>query len=170
MSMTDATTSAPRLLLAYDGSDAAAAAIRAAGRLIPGARARVLFVRGEPDALEHAALARIAVPDDVLVGAAQAYEREARERAAELAEHGRHVAEQAGMTATAEVRAAATPWRAICRAADDEAVDLIVCGARGQGAFSRALLGSTSSSLLHHADRTVLVVPTGAGDLKGPSL
>jgi nucleotide-binding universal stress UspA family protein len=45
---------------------------------------------------------------------------------------------------------------------------MIVCGSRGQGAFSRAVLGSTSSSLVHHAPRPVLVVPPGSGALDGP--
>ena len=47
---------------------------------------------------------------------------------------------------------------------------MIVCGSRGQGGVSRALLGSTSSALLHHSPRPVLVVPPGAGDLSGPTL
>jgi hypothetical protein len=63
-----------------------------------------------------------------------------------------------------------SPWRAIADAASEAEVDVIVCGSRGQGPFSRALLGSTSSSLLYHADRSVLVVPPGGGDLDGPML
>ena len=169
--MPDASTAAPvRLLIAYDGSDAAAEAIRAAAQLVPRAHARVVYVPGEPNALEHAALARIAAPDDVLVAAAREYERVAQEHASQLAERGRQIAERAGLEATAEVRAEATAWRALCRAAEDPAVDLIVCGSRGRGRFSRAVLGSTSSSLLHHAERPVLVVPPGAGDLAGPAL
>ena len=45
---------------------------------------------------------------------------------------------------------------------------MIVCGSRGLSAFSRVVVGSTTSGLLHHADRPVLVVPGGAGDLSGP--
>jgi hypothetical protein len=43
--------------------------------LFAGAQAHVVVARTGPDALEHAALARIAVPDDVLRGAVDAYER-----------------------------------------------------------------------------------------------
>jgi nucleotide-binding universal stress UspA family protein len=168
--MPDASIPPVRLLIAYDGSDAAAEAIRAAAHLVPGAHTRVVYVRGEPDALEHAALARIAVPDDVLLEGAREYERVANERASELAERGRGIAERAGLDATREVRAESSAWRAICRAADDDGVDLIVCGSRGRGPISRAVLGSTSSSLLHHAERPVLVIPPGAGDLDGPTL
>lgn len=168
--MPKAPTAPTRALIAYDGSDAAAEAIRAAAHLVPGAHARVVYVRGEPDALEHAALARIAVPDDVLVASAREYERVAKQHASELAERGRQIAERAGLNATAEVRAQSTAWRALCRAAEDPAADVIVCGSRGRGPFSRAVLGSTSSSLLHHAERPVLIVPPGAGDLDGPAL
>jgi hypothetical protein len=48
----------PRVLIAYDGSDEAAAAIRAVAALIPDARAVVGHARGDAVALEHAALAR----------------------------------------------------------------------------------------------------------------
>jgi nucleotide-binding universal stress UspA family protein len=159
-----------RLLLAYDGSQAAADAVRAAARLFPGAHAMIAHVREEPLALEHLALARVAVPDAVLVEAAKEYDRAAEDRAWALAERGRALAEDAGLTATSEVRGEPTTWRALCQAAADEAADLIVCGSRGRGAFSRALLGSTSSSLVHHADCAVLVVPPGAGALDGPTL
>jgi nucleotide-binding universal stress UspA family protein len=45
---------------------------------------------------------------------------------------------------------------------------VLACGTRGRGAFARALLGSTSSSLLHHTDVPLLVVPDGGGTLDGP--
>jgi nucleotide-binding universal stress UspA family protein len=45
---------------------------------------------------------------------------------------------------------------------------VLVCGTRGRGAFTRALLGSTSSSLLHNTDVPLLIVPDGGGALDGP--
>jgi nucleotide-binding universal stress UspA family protein len=45
---------------------------------------------------------------------------------------------------------------------------VLICGTRGRGAFARALLGSTSSSLLHQTDVPLLVVPDGGGALDGP--
>ena len=36
--------------------------------------------------------------------------------------------------------------------------DLIVMGSRGQGAFSKALLGSVSKKVLNHAEKNVLIV------------
>ena len=37
--------------------------------------------------------------------------------------------------------------------------DVLVCGSRGQGGLARAMLGSTSTSLLHHATLPLLIVP-----------
>ena len=34
-----------------------------------------------------------------------------------------------------------------------------MCGSRGQGGFARAMLGSTSASLLHHTTLPLLIVP-----------
>jgi len=41
-----------------------------------------------------------------------------------------------------------------------ESADMLVVGARGHGAVGAALLGSVSSWLVHHADRTMVVVPS----------
>ena len=166
-----ARTSAPiRLVLAYDGSEAAADAIRVAGRLFPGAAAVVVHHRDDPDVLAHAALARIAWPDAVTIRAVREYERLGAVQASELAERGRALAQGAGLKASCEVRSAGSVWRAVVTAADDDAADVLVCGTRGRGPFARAWLGSTSSSLVHHAERPVLVVPPGTGDAEGPTL
>jgi nucleotide-binding universal stress UspA family protein len=159
-----------RLLIAYDGSEAAADATRTAGGLFPGAQAVVVYRRGEPIELERAALARMALPDSVIAASVAEYERAAAEAAREVAERGRAIAAEAGLHATAAVQAGASPWRAICDAAAEHGAALVVCGSRGLGGFSRTLLGSTSSSLVHHAPLPVLVVPTGSGEPAGPAV
>jgi nucleotide-binding universal stress UspA family protein len=50
-----------------------------------------------------------------------------------------------------------SPWQAICDAARDEKVDLIVIGSHGYAAVDR-LLGTTAAKVVNHADRSVLVV------------
>jgi nucleotide-binding universal stress UspA family protein len=157
-----------RMLIAYDGSEDATAAVRAAADLLPEATAVVVHVRDEPFTAERANLARAALPDSVIATAAQNYERAAAEAAQALADRGTAIAREAGLQATAAVRAALTPWRGVCAAAEEHEVDLIVCGSRGQGGFSRAAVGSTSSSVVHHAPVPVLVVPPGSGALDGP--
>jgi nucleotide-binding universal stress UspA family protein len=51
----------------------------------------------------------------------------------------------------------AEPWRALCEAAIEDDVDLIVIGAHGYGTLDR-LLGTTAARVVDHADRSVLVV------------
>ena len=97
------------------------------------------------------------------------YKRQAEQEAEAIAGKGARTAVDAGLAAEARIVApGGSPWCGIRRVAIEAAAELIVCGSRGLGAFSRAALGSTSSGLLHHAGRPVLVVPVGAGDLSGP--
>jgi len=86
------------------------------------------------------------------------------------AAEGVAIADEAGLEATGAVGEGPTAWRAIARAAGAHDADVIVCGTRGRGGFSRALLGSTSSALLHHAERPVLVVPEGERGYGGPAV
>ena len=160
-----------KLLVAFDGSDAAGSAMRAAAALMPGAQATVLSAYDDRTALDEAAAAAlVAVPTEVLAGGIEALAREAREEARATAERGRALAADAGLEATAQARPARRPWHAIRGAADDIGADVIVCGSRGLGAFSRVVLGSTSTALLHQAERPVLVVPEEAGEESGPVL
>jgi nucleotide-binding universal stress UspA family protein len=49
------------------------------------------------------------------------------------------------------------PWQAICRAATEDDVDLIVIGSHGYDTIDR-ILGTTAAKVVNHADRSVLVV------------
>jgi nucleotide-binding universal stress UspA family protein len=51
----------------------------------------------------------------------------------------------------------ATPWDGICRAAREQAADLIVIGSHGYGGLDR-ILGTTASKVVNRADGNVLVV------------
>ena len=138
------------ILIAYDGSDAARAAIACAGELLAPARALV-FTTWQPVSLGVAAgvAPPVYVPD-----LEKAYERRAEDTAAE----GVELAEAAGFSATAVV--APEPngcWTAILDAADAADAALIVMGARGLSGVKSALLGSVSNGVLHHSDRPVFV-------------
>jgi universal stress protein F len=50
-----------------------------------------------------------------------------------------------------------TPWQAICDAAKEENVDLILIGSHGYQGLDR-LIGTTAAKVVNHADRSVLVV------------
>ncbi len=60
-----------------------------------------------------------------------------------------------------------SPQRVLVEKAADWGADLIVVGSHGYGFWSRALLGSVSNSVVHHAPCSVLVVRTAAAETKG---
>jgi nucleotide-binding universal stress UspA family protein len=157
-----------RLLLAYDGSASARAAIAAAAALFPGADTTVATVHVPPPTLDQGALARAALPDDVIAEGIARIGAEHRERGRRTAEDGAELARAAGLRAQPLALAATSTWRSLLGAAED--ADLIVCGTRGEGPLTRGLLGSTASSLLHHSKLPLLVVPAGEHALDGPLL
>ena len=151
-----------RLLVAYDGSATAQAAIETAAALFPGAEAVIATVEPPAPSVEAAAMAHIAVPDSMIRDGIAHMRAEHDRHATERVERGEALAAAAGLRAVPKVVEGHTPWRALRGLADALDVDLIVCGTRGEGAIDRVLLGSTATSLLHHADRPLLVVPPAA--------
>jgi nucleotide-binding universal stress UspA family protein len=63
---------------------------------------------------------------------------------------------------TTDVKCGA-PNQVITETATDWKADLVVVGSHGRGFWKRALLGSVSDSVLHHAPCSVLVVRKAAG-------
>ncbi|XP_047086031.1 universal stress protein YxiE-like [Lolium rigidum] len=59
------------------------------------------------------------------------------------------------------------PKEAICQAVEDMHADLLVLGSRGLGMIKRALLGSVSDYLAHHASCPVLIVKPPKAHAKG---
>jgi nucleotide-binding universal stress UspA family protein len=64
----------------------------------------------------------------------------------------------AGVTHRTELRDG-SPVTVLLAVADDADADLVVVGSRGVGGFSGLLLGSTSTQLVQHSPRPVLIVP-----------
>jgi nucleotide-binding universal stress UspA family protein len=155
-----------RLLVGYDGSNAARAAMGAAAALFPRAETTVVTVHAPTPALEAGALARIALPEAQLQELLAQIEHDRVGDATTRAHEGAELARAAGLVAGAEVLEAASPWRGL-RDRARSGTDVLVCGTRGQGAADRILLGSTASGLLYHAELPLLVVPAGIG-LDGP--
>jgi nucleotide-binding universal stress UspA family protein len=71
--------------------------------------------------------------------------------------------EQAGGTVAEAHLAVGRPADAILDLGERIGAELIVVGSRGLGPVKRLLVGSVSGSVVHHADRPVLVVRGGAG-------
>jgi nucleotide-binding universal stress UspA family protein len=165
------------VLLCYDGSAPAGHAIERAGRVLGGGNAVVLTVweslgsailRHTPS--ERTELGREAkeISEDVVAeldaGTAKRAQATAGEGASLAAAAGfeaRPIAPRA-LSRTAE-RDAATVWRAVLAAADEEDARVIVLGSRGRSGAKSILLGSVSYGVVHHSTRPVLVIPGHRG-------
>lgn len=162
---------AAQLLIAYDGSTAAEAAVVTAGRLFAGARGALLTViEPTPGPAPVQAFAPMLDPA-IVQRELDALAREARDDGRDVAARGLRIAETAGLTLEPRVaRREGSESQTILAEADLIDADVIVCGSHGRGAAARSLLGSTSTGVLHHATRPVLVVPADPGASEGPAL
>ena len=155
------------LLIAYDGSPTA---VRAAASLFRGARASVATVPSASTAHSGSAVPLLhgiapAFDPEVFEALDAAARRQADETAGEAVEQARtHGLDAEPVTIPPSVPG----WAALLDAAHELGAELLICGTRGCAAFVRAVLGSTSSSLLHNTDVPPLVVPDGGGALDGP--
>ncbi|MGH2877071.1 MAG: universal stress protein [Solirubrobacteraceae bacterium] len=159
MDATPSTTAGSRpVLLCYDGSDNAAAAIARAGEVL-GPRGAVVLTAWEPVAVwEPSDPATIlSAPLSRLAADALGLDEIVRGLARERAEQGVGLAREAGFTARPRVTEGKS-WRVICDVADELDAELIVVGARGLSRVRSALLGSVSSAVVVHARQPVLVV------------
>jgi nucleotide-binding universal stress UspA family protein len=147
------------ILIAYDGSDDAKAAVEHAGRLFPAQPVTVLTVwerfidilarTGGGLALSPS------LPDPEAVDGAS------EEAARRSAEEGVDLARAAGLNPQPRTRPrAGTIADAILEEAESVHADVIVMGSRGLTGVKSFLLGSVSHAVLQHADRPVVVVPS----------
>lgn len=151
-----------RLLLAYDDSSAAQAAIATASSLFPAAEAVVAYVHQPLPSDETGALARTVLPTSVIHRGLEHLRSEIAGHADAVGAAGVKRAAAAGLRAEAHRVPGVTAWRELRALAAKTGADAIVSGTRGNGVIDRIVLGSTASSLLHHADRPLLVVHDGS--------
>jgi nucleotide-binding universal stress UspA family protein len=147
------------ILIGYDGSDNAKAAVQQASALFPGQSAVVLSI-WEPFA---DVVARAPAGFGGAAGITD-YERlddASRKFAEQQAEEGAALARDGGLDATARIgprSGAMAPT--ILDQADELDADAIVLGSRGLGGVGSFLLGSVSHGVLQSADRPVVIVPS----------
>jgi nucleotide-binding universal stress UspA family protein len=149
------------LLVAYDGSEGAKAAIDAAARLGPGRPAIVLCVWESVAGAAPAGL--LAIPGSVMTGGAKALDAEYAKEARSLAEEGAERLRELGVEASASVEQShRNVWQTIVDQAESDDAAMVVVGSRGRSGVKTALLGSVSNGVVHHCARPVLVVRAAA--------
>lgn len=147
------------VLLCFDGSDDATAAITTAGALLAPRTAVVLtawepvsnWEPFDPATVLSAPLSRLASEELGLDGIVE-------ELAREKVRAGTDLARQAGFEAEGRT-ARGKPWRVICNVGDELHATVLVLGARGLSRVQSTLLGSVSAAVLAHTKRPVLVIP-----------
>lgn len=147
------------VLIAYDGSDDAQAAVEYAARRLR-AEPTVIMTVWEP-LLTQISLAPLAAAVPVAAEPEPGERFEEEVQAERLAQHGADLAGKAGLTdVTIRAERGGGPvWAAIVDVADELDASLIVTGSRGLAGARSVILGSVSTRVLHHAHRPVLVVP-----------
>ena len=152
--------SQPPILICYDGSDDSKQAVSRAGELFPGREAIVVHV-WEP-LKEVAAVPPVPGLYGMLESGLNEMDKIGDEVSQRTAAEGAVQARAAGLHAEPlSVSASGRAWRHLLAVARERGVQAIVIGQRGIGGTERALLGSVSTAVVHHADRPVLVVPVG---------
>jgi len=162
---------AVRLLIAYDGSSAVEAAVVTAGGLFAGARGRLLTVIEPTPGPAQVQSQAFGLDPDIIQRGLASVVQELMEDGRQVAARGLEIAQTAGLALESRVKVReGSEWQTILSEADSTDADVIVCGSRGRGGVARSLLGSTSTSVLHHATRPVLVVPEAPPALDGPAV
>ena len=143
------------VLFCYDGSDGSKTALGAAVELIKPGDAVVLVVWTPAEVqLARAGSFLVAVPNEGEIDSEEAA------AARKIAEEGAEAARTRGYNASARI---AQSTESVAKTIDEVAQEidagLVVCGQRGRGLITGALLGSVSHALASHARRPVLIAP-----------
>lgn len=147
------------VLIAYDGSDFAKAAIEEAARqLVPGRQVTVLTVREPLEAIPFLGVGGVALNQD----AVDAILADTESGADTVVEEGVKLARDAGLSASALVETGVPVWRRIVEVAEERDAGLVVLGSRGRSGLEYVLLGSVATAVAQHSKRSVLIVHTNA--------
>jgi nucleotide-binding universal stress UspA family protein len=132
------------VIVGYDGSDGARAALDTAAELSAALGDRVVIA--------------FAFHIQKLGGEVLDYAKAVQERAQEAVDHGVHQAQAKGIDVDSVV-IERQPAEALAELARERGARLIVVGTHGESPLKGAILGSTAHKLLHMSEVPVLVVP-----------
>ena len=150
------------IVIAYDGSEAARAAVNGAAELF-GSRPAIVLTVWEPGLADYMLMPNTMGTGTMMMpydpSTVQAIDRAAEDHARDIAEDGAQLARAGGLQAEAlPVRDAADIADTILETAQARDAAAIVIGSRGLKGLKSKMMGSSSASVLSHSDRPVVVV------------
>lgn len=148
--MTDTSSSGP-ILIAYDGSDCAMAAVREAGRQLRDDRTVIVLTVWEPlDAVPFWGVPMATMPSEMT--------EEVVAQARKVADQGAALAAESGLgEAETQVELGAPVWARIVEVAQQRGASVIVLGSHGRSGVGYAVMGSVATAVAHHAKAPVLI-------------
>jgi nucleotide-binding universal stress UspA family protein len=135
------------ILIAYDGSDHAKAAINEAAEQLSHGRRAVVLTVWQP----------YSTPGSVGVPVPKDIEVDVEANARRVADQGARLARQAGFDAEAVAERGDPVWERIVQAAEERDARIVVMGSQGRTGIPRVLMGSVASTAAAHTDRPVLI-------------
>lgn len=138
------------VLIAYDGSELARAAVTRAAQLLATRRAIVLTVWQVLEVNAFFSAGRIPLDERVV----EAVEREATA----TADEGAALAREAGLEAEPVAIRGVPIWRTIVDFASEREAGVVVLGSHGRTGVSQVMLGSVAAAVAQHSKRAVLIV------------
>jgi nucleotide-binding universal stress UspA family protein len=150
------------IVIAYDGSDAARAAVNEAAALF-GSRHAIVLTVWEPGLADFMLMPNTMGTGTMMMpydpATVQAIDKAAEDHARDIAEDGVKLAQAGGLQAEAlPVRDAADIADTILETASERDAAAIVIGSRGLKGFKSKLMGSSSSSVLSRSSVPVVIV------------
>jgi nucleotide-binding universal stress UspA family protein len=136
---------AGELVIGYDGSDNARAALEVAIDLAK--------------RLDQKLVIAFAYEERHVGGEIQDYARAVRERGEQVTREAADIAQQAGLGPELTVERGESSAAALAELAKQRGASMIVIGSRGESALKGLLLGSVAHKLVHLSATPVLVVP-----------
>jgi nucleotide-binding universal stress UspA family protein len=152
--MTPPSNDSRPVLISYDGSDFAKAAIEEAARQLgPNREAIVLTVTEPLESIPFLGIGGAGVDRE----AVDTLVSETQTGAEEVAEEGARLARDAGFEADAVVETGIPIWRRVVEVAEERDAGVIVLGSHGRSGIGYVLLGSVATAVTQHSKRSVLI-------------